>query len=224
MRRRTLNVATVTLVALGATAFTFGGWAAITVDDLPSALTAGQPTTIAFTVRQHGVTPLGRLSPSVVAVGENGAVAPTAMATPSGPEGHYVATITAPKPGGWSFTIRSGFGGSDVTLLPIAAVAAGTRTSVSEPPADIGRRLFVAKGCVSCHVHGAVRAYEAMSLKVGPELTPKRYEAVYLARFLADPSIARTPGKPEMPKLGLKTTEIASLVSFLNSERHVSTR
>jgi hypothetical protein len=63
------------------------------------------------------------------------------------------------------------------------------------------------------------------SLAVGPNLTPRRYQADYLAKLLANPSIARTPGQQfEMPNLQLKAGEIAALVAFINVDRQFSTR
>jgi hypothetical protein len=63
------------------------------------------------------------------------------------------------------------------------------------------------------------------SIAVGPNLTPRRYQADYLAKLLANPSIARTPGQQStMPNLGLKTAEIAALVAFINVDRQVSAR
>jgi hypothetical protein len=64
-------------------------------------------------------------------------------------------------------------------------------------------------------------------MSVGPNLTPKRYQAEYRARLLVDPSVARTPGQKQtwtMPNLDLKTREIAALVAFINADRQVSTR
>src|SRR3989442_8200573 len=42
-----------------------GGWAAITVEDLPDQVVAPQPVSLAFTVRQHGVKPLNGLKAKV---------------------------------------------------------------------------------------------------------------------------------------------------------------
>lgn len=222
MRPRILPVVAGLLGVFGLTAFAFGGWAVITVDDLPRTLPVGQPVTIAFTVRQHGVTPLEHLSPTVYLSEDRRAPEVTREATASGPAGHYTTTVTAPRHGTWTIAIRSGFMNANVALLPIPAVTPSTAV-VAEAPPEIGRRLFVAKGCVGCHVHGDVTGYPAM--KVGPELTPKRYQAEYLARLLADPSIARTPGQQNrMPDLELKATEIASLVAFINRDRQVSSR
>jgi mono/diheme cytochrome c family protein len=224
MNTRFLKPAALMLASLGAAAFSFGGWAVITVDDLPRSLTIGQPVSIAFTVRQHGMKPLDGLKPTVVAASENKVVGEVqASAIASGPTGHYVANLVVPQRGRWTVTINSGFMASRITLSPIPASAAGTRIEDHETPVELGRRLFIAKGCVTCHVHGAVEGYESAS--VGPDLTPKRYQTDYLAKLLADPSSARTPGQQRtMPNLELKTSEIARLVAFINADRVVSAR
>src|SRR6266511_5061020 len=45
----------------------FGGWASISVDDMPDYAVARQPLTLTFVVRQHGFTPLNGLEPRVEA-------------------------------------------------------------------------------------------------------------------------------------------------------------
>jgi len=224
MNIRFLKPTAFMLVSLGVAAFSYGGWAVITVDDLPRSLTIGQPVSIAFTVRQHGMRPIDGLKPTVVAATEDKAVGEVqTSATASGPTGHYVANLVVPQRGRWTVTINSGFMASRITLSPIPASAAGTRIEDHETPAELGRRLFIAKGCVTCHVHGAVEGYQSVS--IGPDLTPKRYQTDYLARLLADPSTARTPGQRwTMPNLELKTSEIARLVAFINADRVVSAR
>jgi mono/diheme cytochrome c family protein len=216
MPKRSMKLAMLAVLAAGAAAalgFTFGGWATITVDDLPQSLTVGQPTRLGFMVRQHGMTLLGNLKPSVVAT--SGSTNLEVEARPNGVDGHYEASIIVPKTGRWTLELRSGFGPSNAKLYPIAAYPAGTKYPV-EAPMETGRRLFVAKGCVTCHVRGVTDGN--VSRAAGPDLTPKRYQAEYLARFLADPSIQRTPGAQwTMPNLALKQTEIASLVAFLNA-------
>jgi mono/diheme cytochrome c family protein len=224
MRTRVLQLGVVTIVAVAAMAFSMGGWAVITVDDLPRALTVGQPMSIGFIVRQHGHTPLDHLKPTLVASDAKGeASGIKASAVRTGPAGHYVATLVVPRAGDWTVTINSGFGGSGVTLFPIPASTAAPRNPGDDSPADVGRRLFVAKGCVTCHVHDAAAGNN--SLAVGPNLTPRRYQADYLAKLLANPSIARTSGQQfEMPNLELKAGEIAALVAFINVDRQVSAR
>jgi len=188
-----------------------GGWAVITVDDLPDYAVAGTPVSLSWVVRQHGHDPIHSLSARVEAV--SGSLKASAIARPGEGAGRYVASLTLPQPGNWTVTIRSGFGRSDVTLLPIAAVKPGT-TPVALSDVDRGQRLFVGKGCVTCHVDA----------KVGPNLDGRRFDATYLAGFLEKPRRI-TPSAPMvMPNLGLKQREIAALVAYLNSDRQVTSR
>lgn len=191
-----------------------GGWAVITVDDLPDYAVAGRPLQLTFTVRQHGVTPLEKLRASVSAA--SGRTQSTGTVRPGTVRGQYVASLMLPRTGNWAITIRSGFGNSDVTLPPIPAVdAAVAAVPVSMSDTERGQRLFVAKGCVTCH----------QVVRVGPSLDGRRFEAGYLAGFLANPKRPTpTPGQPAMPNLGLRQREIASLVAFLNSDRQVGSR
>jgi len=191
-----------------------GGWATVTVEDLPEYVTSGQPTTLTFTVRQHGVRLLDDLKPSIQAVTAAGG-AVQAAATPAGSTGRYAATFTLPSPGTWTISIQSGWGTSRNTLEPITAIAPGTRVPPPVAAAVRGRQLFMAKGCATCHLY---RGLSDGSLAVGPELTDRRFSSAYLARFLADPMGTlgdRRTSKAEMPNLNLSSTEIASLSAFL---------
>jgi|SRR5215211_1800450 len=225
MNKRILHLSALAVGCLGGMAFSFGGWAVITVEDLPQRLTVGQPVSIAFMVRQHGTRPLEGLKPTLTATdGSRATEQISAPAEASGPVGHYVAKFVVPRAGNWTLTINGDFAAAQLTLHPIPAAAGNApRTQIAEAPSEQGRRLFVAKGCVTCHVLGGVTGNR--TLPVGPDLTPKRYQADYLTKYLADPSIARTPGAQNvMPNLGLKTPEIAALVAFINSDRQVSAR
>lgn len=190
-----------------------GGWAVITVENLPDQVVVGQPETLTFTVRQHGRAPLDGLKPTVEA--EAGGRAVRVAATPGTEPGRYIASLTLPNAGAWTLTIHSGFGNSRVKLMPLPAINPGcSATPLAET--DRGRRLFVAKGCLTCHLHAEIPASGAVA--VGPELTGRRYPADYVQRFLADPAgvAQRTI---EMPNLNLKPQEIAALVAFINAER-----
>ncbi len=202
-------------VLLTLCALHFGGWAVITVEDLPDQIVVGQPVTLAFAVRQHGQTLISGLNARVEAKGGSQTVRAVAPATGTG---RYTATLTLPNPGAWTITVYSGFGPSNLTLMPVPAVKAGS--AAAEPAeSDRGQRLFVAKGCLTCHLHEEVPASGAV--KVGKELTGRRFPPDYLRRFLADPSIATTrgPGGSEMPNLNLAPREIAALAAFINGER-----
>src|SRR5574341_526672 len=192
-----------------------GGWATITVEDLPDHLVAAQPVTLTFTVRQHGVRPLDGLKPRLQAVAGRAVV--RADATPASGSGRYRATFTVPTPGAWTITIHSGFGNSQSTLEPITAIAAAAPARAAAD-ATRGRQLFLAKGCGTCHLY---RGLSDGSLGVGPELTERRFAPEYLTRFLADPMRVlgeRRTSNAEMPNLHLSPAEIAALAEFLKGE------
>jgi len=191
----------------------FGGWAVITVEDLPDQIAVGQPVTLDFTVRQHGHTLLSNLTPRVMAEAGPDRVSGAVQAGPS--TGRYRASLTLPHAGAWIITVYSGFGNSNVTLMPVPAVNPG-RAAPEIAAAERGRRLFVAKGCITCHVHPDVPSSGVVN--VGPDLTGRRFTGDYLQRFLADPNIATTRGAGgfEMPNLNLAPREIAALAAFIN--------
>ena len=197
------------LPALGAW---MGGWAVTTVDELPDYVEAGKPFRLSYKVRQHGVELTASLKGQVEArLGDRRVTTPaTAME-----HGGYAASITLPESGSWSIVIRNGFGDAKTKPFSLRAVASGSSAAPLAEPAR-GERLFVAKGCVTCHV----------DIDVGPKLSGRRFDSQYLAQFLADPRPTANlkPNQSPMPNLGLRAAEISSLVAFLNSERALSVR
>lgn len=190
-----------------------GGWAVITVHELPDYAVAGKPLEFTYSVRQHGHTPLDDLTGTIEA--RSGRQTVDAAAHRIVKAGSYGAKIVLPSAGEWTLTIKSGFGNSNVTLVPLTVLAEGASLTRAMSDRERGERLFTSKGCVTCHVQ----------IQVGPNLDGKRFDPTYIARFLADPSIA--PPKPngsQMPQLGLQPREIASLVTYLNSDRQISAR
>ena len=218
MIRRTALPLLALLTTLAATHA--GGWAVITVDALPTAIVVGRPVTLNYSVRQHGRTLLDGLRGSIEAQSAGQAI--REAASHGMDAGHYTVTFTLPRPGSWTITIRSGFGNNQVTLLPVPVVNPG-RSAAALSPADQGLRLFVAKGCATCHVHPDVTG--SGEVKVGPDLSGRRFETDYLRRFLAEPNIATTRGPDgfEMPDLNLAPQEITALTAFINGERHATT-
>jgi hypothetical protein len=213
---KTWRLAISGIVALPLLAAAYGGWVTVTLEDLPDYFVALQPVDLAFTVRQHGHTRLTGLKPSLEA--RSGDKVVTAKASPQNEDGRYAARLTLPAAGEWIVTINSDFGPSRVTLLPLMALEQGKRPSAALAQTERGRRLFVAKGCVTCHVHDAVgKQNEFAPGQIGPNLTERRFPAEYLGQFLADPSIVRPRrGSLGMPKLDLKPTEIVALTAFIN--------
>lgn len=214
MIRKALVLAALPIVLAGAS---FGGWATITVEELPDYFVAGGTNTLRFTIRQHGRNLLPDLQPRLEA--RSGSSVVRANATGGPDEGHYRVAFVLPRKGEWTVTIQSGFGPSRTTLDPITAIDPGG-TPVALSDADRGRRLFVAKGCATCHEHRGVKRSEDFS--VGPELTERRYPAHELARILADPSAMGRSRQSDaatwqMPNLHLKQNEIAALVAFINA-------
>jgi mono/diheme cytochrome c family protein len=201
------------LALLALLTLNFGGWAVITVEDLPDQFAVGQPVTLDFTVRQHGHTLLSNLNPRITA--EAGQDRVSGSVQPGASDGRYRASLTLPHAGAWAITVYSGFGNNNVTLMPVPAVSPG-RVAPEIAAAERGRRLFVAKGCITCHVHPEVPSSGVVN--VGPDLTGRRFTADYLQRFLADPNIATTRGAGgfEMPNLNLAPREIAALAAFIN--------
>jgi len=188
-----------------------GGWAVITLKEFPDQAVAGQTLNLAFAVRQHGVTMLSGLSPTIQAKAA-GARVVEAVAVAGRQAGEYQASLTLPQPGDWKVTINSGFGASALALPALKVVAPGTAPAAFSSMTR-GLRLFTTKGCVGCHQHLEVTP-EKSAVAASVDLTGKRYPSDYLRRFLADPSI-----KPaEMPKLNLTPEEIELLAAFINKD------
>lgn len=216
MTRKTFAVALSVLAAVPFIVAFAGGWATITVENLPDYFVAQQPTNVTFSIRQHGMELIRDVTPTVEV--RSGDAEVKARGVQTNRPGYYTATLNVPNPGKWTVTIQSGFGKSNLKLLPIAAVSSAGRTPVTLNENERGERLFVAKGCLSCHVHAQVA--ESGTYKVGPDLTNRGLDRKYLATFLADPSVKKSwTSEARMPDLDLKDNEIAALVTFLTTDQ-----
>jgi len=210
-------------IVLVAAAPAVGGWAVISVKDVPDLLVVGQPTTLAFTVLQHGETPMTGLEPTVTLKRRDAGLLRgrqrfTAVAGHE--RGSYVATVTPDEPGEFMITIDAEWHEARITLLPVQAVARGesARAPVVSA-ADRGRVLFVAKGCVTCHEkRDDAVVQERHQTSVGPDLTGRGFAADWLATKLADPARNRVRFSEwaVMPDLDLGESEIAALVAYVN--------
>jgi cytochrome c551/c552 len=219
--KRLAFVALGTVAVASIAAARFGGWAIVSIDTVPEHGVVGKPVVFDFSVRQHGQHLLEDLKPEIVAKNGSDVVTGRAWETPN--SGVYRASVNIPKTGDWAMTIRSGFMGSELKLLPLKVVGVSDKVAVMQP-AERGRQLFAAKGCVSCHVHNAVGITPFMK-NWAPDLTDKRFARDYLEKFLADPSIKPpTPNIGQMPNMHLRPVEIASLVAFINAEQRVTSR
>ena len=207
----------VSLVAMTAYA---GGWATVTVKNMPEYFVVGKPADVTFLVRQHGVSPLAGLSVSIRATAPGGLETRVAgKPVPSAPSGEYMAALRLPAPGKWTIRIETGWPETS-PLLPVVAIQEGERVPSPLSQVERGERLFVSKACITCHVNKELSA-ETL-LEAGPELTGRTFPAEYLRKFLKDP--AAMLGRPstqvgEMPNPQLTAQEIEALVAFVNRER-----
>jgi mono/diheme cytochrome c family protein len=214
--------ALVVIASVGAVRF--GGWAVVSVEKIPDHWTVGKPLQLSFQVRQHGVNHVEGLSPTVTAKSGSRTIKGVTWEFREDGVTGYRSRLNFPESGDWQVTINSGFGKSRAVLVPWRVVEANVAEPAAYSEAERGRRLFAAKGCVSCHVHKSVDI-EGELQNFGPDLTPRRFAADYLAKFLADPSIKPpTRSGMEMPNPRLNTKDIAPLVAFINSERRLTSR
>jgi len=108
-----------------------GGWAVITLDQLPTNVVTDEPLDIGFTVLQHGKTPLNDLNPTVTArltKSESFVV----YAKPDGKPGHYTATLTFPNEGNWEWSIQAFSMDQPMPVLQVAAGSNSTTVPLAE--------------------------------------------------------------------------------------------
>jgi hypothetical protein len=110
-----LSALVATLAVTGAASG--GGWATVGFAPLPDGTAAGDAWTPKIKVLQHGVTPLGGLSPVVTISGEG--ASRTFAAVETSEVGVYEADVVFPSDGEWRVAIDSGFGDSGVTYGPV---------------------------------------------------------------------------------------------------------
>ncbi len=115
--------------------------------------------------------------------------------------------------GGFVLTV-----GQTATFAAQMAVVPSTQSAQANP-AEIGKALFLAKGCIICHQHAAMSEArkDFAEFSVGPNLTNISAEPAFLKRWLKDPSAVKPD--TQMPTLGLSDDEIDALVAFLKSKQ-----
>jgi cytochrome c2 len=117
-----------------------GGWAVVTLDDLPKSIMAGQAINIGFTVRQHGRTLRDDLTPAIHFDRADGKDSFAVTAKREGGSGHYAAAITFPREGTWNWIVDTEqFGMISQELPPLTVMAAAPITnSTASLPFAIG--------------------------------------------------------------------------------------
>jgi hypothetical protein len=122
-------LAAVAFAALTGTAHA-GGWATVELGEAPGGLVADEPWQVELIVKQHGITPLEGVTPSVKIDNGEGVVK-TFAARPTDRVGTYVAEVDFPAAGTWKTRIYDGFSDafphrlSPLTVAPAAGAANG---------------------------------------------------------------------------------------------------
>ena len=219
------------LLMTAAVSLRAGGWSVITVTELPEFVRAGEPFTMTYAVRQHGVSPASGLHGRIEARLDKATVV-LAPSVPAEKAGFYKATLTLPRAGRWTLNVNSGFvegmtGRPTVEMPPdgppmtLVAVAATAPPPAAQTLAERGLHLYAAKGCVTCHAHArsGVRSFD-----IGPDLTEVGRSSGDLRTILSRgvPGLDRAEN-PRMPNLGLRSDEIDALIAFLDSRPTLNT-
>ena len=113
-----------------------GGWAVITLDELPIQITAGQALSIGFTVRQHGQTLRSDLEPIVRFDRADTKESFQVTAQRQGGEGHYVAEIRFPSAGQWNWHVdieQFGMLTQPMPMLMVQTAQAGAASTGAQP-------------------------------------------------------------------------------------------
>ncbi len=84
-----------------------GGWAVISLENLPAGVQSGQPFTVRFTVLQHGITPLSGLEPMIEVEHAATGTLFSFAAQPGLTAGLYEASLTLPEAGEWVWSIAA---------------------------------------------------------------------------------------------------------------------
>lgn len=94
--------------------------------------------------------------------------------------------------------------------------AAAPAVKTEQATAELGEKLFVAKGCIMCHSNNRIdRNLVEIQTDMGPALSNYTASAEYLRIWLKDPKAAKP--QTQMPDLGLSQVEIDALIAFLSS-------
>jgi|SRR5687767_8368783 len=125
-----LPLAALAVLAVASVALA-GGWAQVTVPNLPTDPPAGEETTIELNVLQHGVTAVSWPQITVIATNEATDEVTAAQAKASGPEGHYTAKITFPSEGEWTISFVS----PELVMEGTASLSVGPAIVAAPAPA-----------------------------------------------------------------------------------------
>jgi hypothetical protein len=120
---RRIAVVVVLFLLLPAGVARAGGWATVELGEPPSGIIAGTPWHVELIVKQHGITPMKGVHPSVRIVNAAG-VERTFAARPTARVGVYAADVTFPSAGTWRARLFDGF--TDAAPHRISALTVGS--------------------------------------------------------------------------------------------------
>ena len=127
-----------------------GGFATVGFEPLPDGTSAGGTWSPTIFVKQHGITPLGGLQPTVEISDDSGA-SKTFIAAETSEVGVYTADVVFPTEGNWNVRIDSGFLDSHATYGPFAigAPVVGDGGGRELPVMGLGIALLALGGVVA---------------------------------------------------------------------------
>src|SRR3990170_3497594 len=82
-----------------------GGWAVVTLDELPAEVRQGESLRLGFMVRQHGQTATNQVKPYLEAHNTGTGEVFRVEGRQEGTVGHFVVEVTFPSAGSWEWVI-----------------------------------------------------------------------------------------------------------------------
>jgi hypothetical protein len=124
-----------------------GGWAVVTLDELPTEVRQDQSLRLGFMVRQHGQTATNQVKPYLEARNTETGEFFRAEGRQEGTVGHFVVEVTFPSAGSWEWAIvPAPFEGTALPalqVLPAAVQPAGPEAApVNIPQPNSGRSVL----------------------------------------------------------------------------------
>jgi len=135
-----------------------GGWAVVTVSELPAAVMAGEPFVIEFAVRQHGQRLVGGVPAAVTAVHAAIQEEVTVSATEAAEYGYYEASLILPSAGEWQWAVQTW--GVTYTMPPLT-VNSRAASEVATTGKGLNAVLSAAYILFAAGAAGAVLAFVA---------------------------------------------------------------
>lgn len=166
---RTLVSASAALVALlfVVPSALAGGWAVVTLDELPAQVRQGEVIRLGFMVRQHGQTPTNQVQPYLEAFNPETGETFRIEANQEGPVGHFVLELTFPSAGSWEWAVvPAPFAGTQLPALIVLpappALLDPAPAPAASPLVDTGRLALRWAGMALLLSAAAAGTYSAL--------------------------------------------------------------